>query len=295
LTGLIPAATDLGLSLKAREGISLTTGHSATAASMALTISAVSTATGRDFREETVGFVGLGAIGTASLRTMIGCVAHPRALTLCDVPAKRGYLESLVHELRVAHGFRGEIDVAITTGRLPEKAYQSTFFVGATNVPDVIEIDRLKPGSIVVDDSFPLCFDLQKAKQRFDRAGDIVCVSGGSVALDSPITWNLAVPPGFTVAGSVKGSTLLPSSTAITGCILSSLMPTLGLDPTIGAVSLSDCTSYWDGFARARIKAAPLHCGAWTLTARDLYRFRAQASAADQRLVLRGEERVTSA
>jgi hypothetical protein len=293
LTGLIPAATDLGLSLEAPDGISLTTGHAATAASMGLTIAAVAAATDRDLRDEVVSFVGLGAIGTASLQTMIARVAHPRALTLCDVPGRRGYLEALAHDIRVTHGFRGEIDIAIATGRLPDKVYQSSFFVGATNVPDVIEIDRLKPGSIVVDDSFPLCFDLREAKRRFDAAGDIVCVAGGSVSLDAPITWSLALPPGFSaVAPGVRASSLFPSSAAITGCILSSLMPQLGLRATIGAASLNDCTDYWDGFARLGIKAAPLHCGDWALTAGDLYRFRAQA--ADPRPVLRGQERTVA-
>jgi hypothetical protein len=226
---------------------------------------------------------------------MIGCLAHPRALILCDVPAKRGYLESLAHEIRVKHGFRGEIDIAITTGRLPEKAYQANFFVGATNVPDVIDIDRLKPGSIVVDDSFPLCFDLHKAKRRFDSAGDIVCVAGGMVALDKPIKWNLALPPGISaVAPGARGAALFPASTAITGCILSSLMPAAGLRATVGAASFEDCVAYWDGFARLGIRAAPLHCGAWTLTARDLYRFRSQAAAAD-RSGLRGLDRGTAA
>lgn len=293
LTGLIPAATDLGLSLKAPAGTSLTTGHPATAASMGLTIAAVAAAADRDLRDEVMSFVGLGAIGTASLQTVIARVAHPRALTLCDVPAKRGYLEALAHDIRVTHGFRGEIDIAITTGRIPDRVYQSSFFVGATNVPDVIEIKRLKPGSIVVDDSFPLCFDLHEAKRRFDATGDIVCVAGGSVSLDAPIAWNLALPPGLsTVAHAVKPSMFLPSTSAITGCILSSLMPKLGLQATVGIASVDNCIAYWDGFARLGIKAAPLHCGSWALTARDIYRFRAQV--ADLRSPDRGHERAAA-
>ncbi|MGH8635658.1 MAG: alcohol dehydrogenase catalytic domain-containing protein [Burkholderiales bacterium] len=221
-----------------------------------------------------------GGIGTATLQTLLGCVAHPRALTLCDVLAKRGYLESLAHEIRVTHGFRGEIDIATSSGRLPDKVYQSTFFVGATNAPDVIDVDRLNRGSIVVDDSFPLCFDLQKARRRFESKADILCVAGGSVAPNSAIDWDLALPPG--IATMVRdGAALRPPSAAITGCILSSLMPASGLRPTLGAVSLDDCRHYWDGFASLGIKAGPLHCGPWTLTTMDLHRFRSQDQATD--------------
>ncbi|MGH6771548.1 MAG: amino acid adenylation domain-containing protein [Xanthobacteraceae bacterium] len=280
LTGLIPAATDLGLSLIAPDGACLTTGHAATATSMGLTIAAVAAAAERDLHDEDVCFVGLGGIGTATLQTLLGCVAHPRALTLCDVLAKRGYLESLAHEIRVTHGFRGEIDIATSSGRLPDKVYQSTFFVGATNAPDVIDVDRLNRGSIVVDDSFPLCFDLQKARRRFESKADILCVAGGSVAPNSAIDWDLALPPG--IATMVRdGAALRPPSAAITGCILSSLMPASGLRPTLGAVSLDDCRHYWDGFASLGIKAGPLHCGPWTLTTMDLHRFRSQDQATD--------------
>ena len=112
------------------------------------------------------------------------------------------------------------------------------------------------------------------------------------VALDKPIKWNLALPPGISaVAPGVRGAALFPASSAITGCILSSLMPAAGLRATVGAASFEDCVSYWDGFARMGIKAAPLHCGSWSFTARDLYRFRSQADRAG----LRGHDRGTAA
>jgi amino acid adenylation domain-containing protein len=274
LTGLIPAATELGAALPAPEGVNLTTGHAATAASMALTIEAAAAATGRDLREEAMCFVGLGGIGTATLHALLRCCAHPRSLTLCDVRAKRRHLESLAREIRVRHEFRGEIHITTSNGQLPEKIYCATFFVGATNVPNVIDIDRLSPGTILVDDSFPLCFDFHKAKQRFESAADILCVTGGSVALSEPLKWTLALPPGMaSVAGGGIEASLFPRSTMVTGCILSSLLPAQGLPPTIGAVSPDDCSAYWSGFARLGVKAAPLHCGSWTLTTRDIYRF----------------------
>ena len=54
-----------------------------------------------------------------------------------------------------------------------------TCFIGATNVPNVIAVDQLRPGAIIVDNSFPLCFDLAAALRRFRQAGDILFASGG--------------------------------------------------------------------------------------------------------------------
>ena len=69
------------------------------------------------------------------------------------------------------HGFGGEIIFAEATGGLPDFAYHADLFVGATNVTDVIDVGRLKPGAIIVDDSFPLCFDLRWGRFGIVHAG----------------------------------------------------------------------------------------------------------------------------
>jgi len=276
LTGLIPAATDLGLAVTRLDGVELTTGHAATAASMGLTIEAVASAAGRDLHQAQMCFVGLGAIGTATLRTVLGCLDHPAALLLCDVPAKRGHIEALAHEATTVLGFGGEIIFAEATGGLPDFAYHADLFVGATNVTDVIDVARLKPGAIIVDDSFPLCFDLEAAIRRIESAGDILFVNGGSIRLNEELHWNCALPAGTpAVSRSFLSQALLPSSEMITGCILSALLPQAGdFRPTIGAVTLEHCRDYWRGFGHLGIAAAPLHCGAWSPKSADLDRFR---------------------
>jgi predicted amino acid dehydrogenase len=276
LTGLIPAVTDLGRALTTTEDVALTTGHAATASAMGLTLQSVLSAARRDVRQQRVCFVGLGAIGTATLRTVLSCLEHPAALILCDVPAKKDHLQALAQEARRTFGFRGKIAIVSTNGALPESAYEASVFVGATNVPNVIAVDRLRPGSIVVDDSFPLCFDFAAAQRRFAQAGDILFASGGSVAVPDGVRWDLALPssiPGF--ARRQVAKYLLPPNDMITGCILSALLPQLrGLRPTVGSVTLEDCRAYWDGFAHIGVKAAPLHCGSWFPTTADLDRFR---------------------
>jgi predicted amino acid dehydrogenase len=254
----------------------LTTGHAATASAMGLTVQSVLSATRRNLRRQSLCFVGLGAIGTATLRTILGCIDHPEAITLCDVVAKRGELEKLAQEAKSAFSFRGDIRVLTTTGPLPREAYEADLFVGATNVPNVIAVEQLRPGAIVVDDSFPLCFDLSSALRRFRQAGDILFASGGSVQVPGGVSWDIALPaaiPGF-ARGRIAAA-LAPSERMITGCILSALLPQAnGLKATVGEASLDDCRDYWSAFATMGVTAAPLHCGAWFPSGDEVDRFR---------------------
>src|SRR5205823_3247468 len=130
---------------------------------MGLTVQSVLSAARRNIRHQRVCFVGLGAIGKATLRTVLSSLDHPEHITLCDVVAKRGDLQRLAHEAKTGFGFRGIIRILTTTGPLPIEAYDADLFIGATNVPNVVAVAELKPGAIIVDDSFPLCFDLNAA------------------------------------------------------------------------------------------------------------------------------------
>jgi predicted amino acid dehydrogenase len=198
LTGLIPAATNLGRDLACPDHVALTTGHACTASAMALTIQSAAAATGRDLEEETLSFVGLGAIGSATLRVLLECVAHPRALILCDLPGNLGHLQLLAREARTTLGFQGSIKVVTATTSLPKQIYDSDFLIAATNAPNSIEVERLRPGTIVVDYSFPSSFDFDQAMHRFADAGDILVATGGSIGLQESMDWTFMLPPELT-------------------------------------------------------------------------------------------------
>ena len=238
LTGFIPSVTDFGRALGPANGSAITTGHAATATAVALTVQAACRTAGRDLRGESVAFVGLGAIGTASLFTLLGRQAHPARLVLCDVPAKRDHVERLAQEIRDTHHFRGSIDVMIRSS-LPEEAYACRLFVCATNVTGVVDVARLRPGAIVVDDSFPLCFDLASAFQRIKTRGDILCVSAGSVSVDDGVDWAFGLPPQVqSLRRDELVRSMLPRNDMITGCMLSAVLPAITeLRPTLGPVT----------------------------------------------------------
>ncbi len=58
--------------------------------------------------------------------------------------------------------------------------------VGATNVPNVLDIMQVKPGTLIVDDSGPHCFSTEQAIQRFEEREDILFTEGG--VLRSPVS-----------------------------------------------------------------------------------------------------------
>ena len=275
LTGLIPALTDFGRALQPCRGLAITTGHATTASAVVLTAISVARAAARNLTNETIAFVGLGAIGSATLRLMSERPIHPDRLILCDVPAKIRELERLADELHTAFGYCGDIEIVSAHGAVPAEVYRSKFILGATNVPGVLEIDRLSPGTIVVDDSFPHCFDLDRAIGRMSSRGDVLLVDGGLVSPPGTIEWSVNLPVSLAaVLGHHLEASLLPHSASITGCILSSLLAQDDVAlATAGPVSAATCHDHWRTLDRMRIGAAPLGCGSWSPSAAYLDQF----------------------
>src|SRR5262249_35375859 len=155
LTGLLPSATRYGLAL--REAVNgqdlprITTGHATTAAAVVLAVRRIVAEAGRDLPRERVGFGGLGAVGAAGLRALLPCPPHPAEIRLCDVYGKRDALLEVRRELAEDLGYQGAVHVLEARGTVPPGLYESSLLVGATNVPDVLDVDRLAPGTLLVD------------------------------------------------------------------------------------------------------------------------------------------------
>lgn len=261
MTGILPAMTELCTDLAPHDG-TITTGHSTTACAMVLSIRDAIRAAKRDLRDEVVAFVGLGAIGTATLRLMLDKLPTPQRIILCDVPAKRVELESIAREIEERHCGSAQC-IASAGGSVPAEVYHATLIVGATNVTDLIAIDQLRPGTILIDDSFPHCFDLADALERIERAGDVLIAAGGRVAVPGAMTWHVAAPPGVTgfISSAIARELSLANGT-ITGCILSSLLTAAhGAPATVGPTTLASSRAHWDILDRLNARAAPLHCG----------------------------------
>lgn len=281
LTGLLPSATDYGQAILDGEGphpVAITTGHAAVVAAVISAITRTLEAAGRDLREERVAFLGLGSIGTAALRLLLSALPHPAALLLCDLGARRAALEALGQEVTGELGFAGSLCLLEADGlSLPEAVYSTTLIVGATNVPDVVDISRVRPGTLIIDDSGPHCFEVARAIERFQVQGDILFTEGGALLPPEPIRETVYAPDKRVHAA--QDATRLRVShyhEYLMGCVLSGLLAAREEDlaPTIGLVSNKASRLHLKRLQELGFQAAPLHCEGYRLPDEMIASFR---------------------
>jgi amino acid adenylation domain-containing protein len=242
LAGMIPAGTGYGTAVLPyiRSETNLTTGHAVTAAAVVRTVLAALAAQDRKLGDGVVAVLGMGSIGTSSLSLLLARGEPPAGLILCDLPAAAARLTALAEPWGA--------EVATT----PEAVYRADVIVAATSSgPGTLDVDRLKPGTILVDDSFPHCFDTGRALARMRDRGDVLIVGGGLLAC------------GETRHEMAEGLPdlrhQLPGSMA--SCRLESLLHATvpGLPLVHGPVTPEHAAAYWDALDAAGVGAAPLH------------------------------------
>ncbi|HSX99221.1 MAG TPA: hypothetical protein VLG91_17800 [Streptomyces sp.] len=137
----------------------------------------------------------------------------------------------------------------------------------------LLDVDRLRPGTIVVDDSFPHCFDTGRALERMRNERDVLIVGGGLLALDSTETHLSPDLPAAALTGHTAATARtrqhlalhLPGTLA--SCRLESLLhahlaeaaPATQLPLIHGLVDLPGALAHWDAAEAAGVRAAPLH------------------------------------
>ncbi|MEG4026392.1 amino acid adenylation domain-containing protein [Microcoleus sp. S13C4] len=277
LTGLIPSATDYGHAIaKAIEGRNdlpkITTGHATTCSSVVLTIKKLLQISNRSLQGEKVAFIGLGSIGINTLRLMLKCLPHPQSIIVCDIYSKLESLQNLQRELSGDLGFRGSVQIATSSSssELPPEIYDATLIIGATNVPDILDIKRVKPGTLIVDDSGPHCFSPEQAIDRFEKHKDILFTEGGALHAPDPIETVIYLPESMkkNMEEDSWSDEFKPTNPLnIMGCVMSSLLSSRfdNIKPTVGLPNLETCVQHYQGLERLGFQAADLHCEGYVL------------------------------
>ncbi|MFI2511136.1 amino acid adenylation domain-containing protein [Streptomyces sp. NPDC018972] len=261
LAGMIPSLTGYGFDvLRHRQYPSaVTTGHAATVVSVVKTVHAALDATGRDLADLEVAFAGLGSIGASSLELLLSLAARPpRRLLLCDVRGSGPRLRELGRRLR-ERGLAGEVEVAEAQRMLPDAVHAADLLVTAVSgATAVLDVDRLRPGAVVVDDSFPHCFDTGRALARMRERSDVLVVGGGllhvghtgrEVAADLPAV----AAAGYLAQPWIEGT--------LASCRTESLLRASDdrLPLVHGLVDAAVARAHWDAVEEAGVTAAPLH------------------------------------
>ena len=272
LTGLIPSATNYGHGISdwvnGREDFpAVTTGHATTTATIVKTMEGVLRLAHRDMADEIMAVIGLGSIGRATLRLALEVLPHPRELILCDLYQKSKVLESIRDEIVTEAGFQGAVRLEPTYGKISGAVYEATFIVGATNVPGILDINRLGTGTLIVDDSFPPCFRLIDGIRRAEEKRDLLFTTGGLLRFASQINETIFLPNGGEAFIEQHGSSKLRALAArdpqeLTGCIFSSLLTAKWDDvqPTLGPVTIKDSMAHYRFLESLGIEVARPQC-----------------------------------
>jgi predicted amino acid dehydrogenase len=276
LTGLLASATDYGRALAPEAGLpAVTTGHATTAAAVVLSVRDLLGIAGRSIAQETVGFVGLGSVGSAVLRLILDVLPHPKRLILCDLYQKQPAIDRQVAILRDHCGYRGPVDFFPSRAGVDDALYDSSLIVGATNVPEVIDVGKLCPGTLIVDDSDPHSFDVGRAITRLERHHDILFTEGG--ALQSPATIDRLMYLPELLADAMEVTSAAENARTITGCVLSSLLSATQDYPlTLGPVRPQDAQAHYHGLVADGYGAAHPHCNSYLVSASAVEKFRSR-------------------
>ncbi|MCB9549172.1 MAG: AMP-binding protein [Myxococcales bacterium] len=251
LAGTLPARTAYGHDVAAHlaDAAALTTGHAATAVAVAWTVLACCERLGRPWGAQVVAVLGVGSVGRAVAALLGRHAGPPRRWVLCDVPARAASSRAFAAELA------GIIDVVDAEPAPPGAVYGADVIIGASSGAATLAVDALRPGTVVVDDSFPHCFDVAAAWARMAEAEDVLLVGGGLLDL-----------PGTRRAGAglgLEALRLLPAQ-GLPGCAVGALLhagPLAGT-PDLGLVTAARADAAWAALSLAGARVPALHLGA---------------------------------
>jgi hypothetical protein len=268
LTGLIPSATQLGLDLQSTDARlpAVTTGHATTVSAVVMMLAGGLRSANIDLTRETLACVGVGSIGSAALQLALRVLPRPKRILLCDVFQAKPRLDALAESIEREFGVRVDFTIA-DRDAVSDTVYGARVIVGATNVPNVLDPRRLRPNSILIDDSAPHCFDAELARARWEASGDILVSEGGLIRSPERLQHRLFLPVAIRdraaslLTGTLRQQAFAPDQ--IMGCVLSSaLSARLSLPRTLGPVDPAHALVHYEALHKLGFAAPHPQCDA---------------------------------
>jgi amino acid adenylation domain-containing protein len=276
LTGLIPSATDYGQEIVGKieeSGLELpviTTGHDATAATVIRTVEKMLATSERKIEELKVAFLGMGSVGKSVLELMLDLMPDLQGVMLADLYLNEKEIEKFAKHMMDTHSHLKNVKLLLSEGGIREEIYDADLIIGATNVPDLIDVTKLKKGAMIVDDSGPHCFSIHDAVNRLENSKDILFTEGGALQSNSPFDVSAFLSENMENHILKMGSTPFEGfpMDRITGCVLSGLIAHSEKrnSHTTGAVAVSDSRNQYLKLKEWEVESAPLHIGAYEIS-----------------------------
>jgi hypothetical protein len=212
---------------------------------------------------------------------MLRTLPHPAELVLCDLYHKAGALAELRDQIIVEEHFQGPVRILPSRTAVPREFYTATLVVGATNVPDVLEVSRLQPGTLIVDDSGPHCFNPTLAVTRLEAQADLLFTEGGTLKPPQPVHERRYVPPAGALLAQpaldlIFSRQLRTGPHTLPSCVLSGLLAAQfeSAPPALGAPVPAVAQQQLALLKRLGFDAADLFCEGYTLPESAVSRFR---------------------
>src|SRR5690606_28367965 len=99
-------------------------------------------------RTKTIAFIGLGSIGKAALFSMLSNMEHPEKIILADLYTNERSLLEIEKQIYELFNYKGKVNFYFNAE--PDNTlYLADIMVTAVSKPGVINVDQLKPGTIV--------------------------------------------------------------------------------------------------------------------------------------------------
>ena len=244
------------------DGITVTTGHTVTAISCVRTMFSAVDRFGLEPEGEQLTILGMGSVGSAFLELVVTQPRCPRQVVLSDLPEQSKGVQALIERLEpnLPPGFSLSFVPSSRDGLgAGHPVYNSRYLFSATSAADIIDVDQVLPGTLLVDDSQPHCWSRERAFTRVQRQGDIIPCEAGLIDCDSlsyrsffPFDWLESQQQGTNHAWC-----------CLTEGLLLGKYPEL--PPTIGEPTLRSMLAFDEAFVDAGLKPAPLRSGPYLL------------------------------
>ena len=278
LGGLTGSLSGYGRKIEApahQLGLRLTTGHSATAISVLRTYLRALDDLALRPESKTMVILGVGSVGGAFAELLFSQGRLPKKVVLVDRPARRTHMEEMSRRLAAVGPTEIEIECTSSAGAVEptSSAYRCTFLITAVITPSLIDPDLVAPGTVLVDDSQPYCWDRGRAWSRVQSRGDIAPCEAGLVDAGA-IGFRSHFPFDFADHGADGSST---SWSCLAEGMLRALQP--DLPATLGEPSGESLLRYSQAFDAHAFGTPALQCGERVLPV-EVLRHRFQSIAA---------------
>jgi len=275
LGGLTGALTQYGRRIEARSkelGIELTTGHAVTSVSIVRQLDKALSESGLSGGDAVLAILGAGSVGAGVARLLAHSarVTRPAELIIVDTLQQQDRVLALAEELAACSTMRVSVEMLPTRHALPDdsRCYRdANVIVSAVSTPSILDIDLVRAGTILIDDSQPYCWDRHAAWARVRVRGDILPCDAGLVDVGE-IAYRSFFP--FDFADDVGHGSAVSWSCLAEGLLRASLPQ---LVSNIGEADVAQLLAYERAFDDMKFGIPPLQCGKHVLDVAAFRRF----------------------